>query len=415
MPLSTRATMDRASFIALTAAALTTPARAAVPAPVSLGDDLFISERWRDLRGRTIGIVTNQSGVLSTGEPLIDAAHRNPDITIGALFGPEHGIRGTVGAGAAVASSTDAQTGLPVYSLYGATRHPTAEMLADIDVLLFDIQDVGDRAYTYISTMAYIMQSAREFGKEVWILDRPNPIGGLVVEGPVLDPKFSSFIGLYPIAMRHGLTVGELALLFNDRFGIGCNLRVIAMQNYERWMLWPDTGLDWIPTSPNIPTWQTTLVYPGTGLISEAGINNGTGDVEPFRPFFFAGAYTLDGEQLAAALNARRLLGVRFRPAAWRPQSGFWSGKTLTGVELILTDPRSFRAVLTAVEILIAVRTIAPRFLSIDAQHLDRDWGTDSLRLGLTNGLDADAIEAQWADDVGDFERLRQRYFLYPS
>jgi uncharacterized protein YbbC (DUF1343 family) len=214
--------------------------------------------------------------------------------------------------------------------------------------------------------------------------------------------------------MRHGLTMGELALLFNERFGIDCNLRVIAMKNYTRSMLWPDTGLDWIPTSPNIPTWQTTLVYPGTGLISEAGINNGAGDVVPFRPFFFAGAYRLDGEQLAAALDARELLGVRFRPAQWLPQSGFWSGKTLTGVELILTDPRAFRPVLAAIEILIAVRTIAPRFLSINAAHLDRDWGTDSLRLGLAAGLSADAIESKWADAVADFERLRQRYFLYP-
>jgi uncharacterized protein YbbC (DUF1343 family) len=299
--------------------------------------------------------------------------------------------------------------------LYGATRHPTAEMLAGIDVLLFDIQDVGDRAYTYISTMAYVMQAAAAFGKEVWVLDRPNPIGGDVVEGPVLDPKFSSFIGLYPIAMRHGLTIGELALLFNDHFGIRCKLQVVAMANYERRMLWPDTGLAWIPTSPNIPTWQTTLVYPGTGLISEAGINNGAGDVVPFDPFFYAGAYGLDGAPLAAALNARNLPGVSFRPAQWTPQSGFWGGKTLTGVELILTDLRTFRPVRAAIEILIAVRTIAPRFLSIDAEKLDRDWGTDSLRLGLAAGLDADAIEAQWTDDVADFEQLRQRYFLYPA
>lgn len=415
MPSRTRTTVDRATFLTLATGALAAPASAAAPQAVELGDDLFINGRWRELRGRTVGIVTNQSGVLSSGETLIDAAHRNPDISIGALFGPEHGIRGTASAGAAVSSSVDERTQLPVYSLYGATRHPTKEMLAGIDVLLFDIQDVGDRAYTYISTMAYIMQAARRFDKEVWILDRPNPIGGQVVEGPVLDPKFSSFIGLYPIAMRHGLTIGELALLFNDRFGINCNLRVIAMKNYERWMLWPDTGLDWIPTSPNIPTWQTTLVYPGTGLISEAGINNGTGDVEPFRPFFFAGAYGLDGEQLAAALNTRGLLGVRFRPAQWLPRSGFWNGKTLTGVELILTDPRLFRPVLAAIEILIAVRTIAPRFLSINAEHLDRDWGTDLLRLGLAAGLDADAIEAHWADGVADFERMRQRYFLYPS
>jgi uncharacterized protein YbbC (DUF1343 family) len=405
----------RSAFLALAASAVFAPRRAVAARAVALGDDLFIRETWRDLVGRTVGVVSNQSGVTSWGQPFIDAVTREGNVTVKALFAPEHGIRGRVPAGSRVASSIDQTTALPVFSLYGKTRRPTREMLEGIDVLLFDIQDVGARAYTFISTMAYVMQSARAFGKEVWILDRPNPVGGEIVEGPVLDPAFSSFIGLYPIPMRHGMTVGELAQLFNDRFGIGCNLRVIAMRGYRREMLWPDTGLPWIPTSPNIPTWETTLAYPATGLVSDAGLNNGTGDVVPFKPFFLAGARGLDGTRFAAALNAAKLEGVRFEAAAWTPRSGFWGGKTLTGICLILTDPKRFRAVRAAVEILVALRATAPAFLRVRARELDRDWGTDTLRLGLARGMSAGAVEAQWADDVRAFEALRKPYLLYPS
>jgi len=405
--------LTRSAFLALTASAVVAAKPAATQRAVTLGDDIFIREARRDLVGRTVGIVSNQSGVTSWGEPFIDAVVRDASIAVKALFAPEHGIRGRAPAGASVASSIDATTGLPVRSLYGKTRRPTREMLDGIDVLLFDVQDVGERAYTYISTMAYVMQSARAFGKEVWILDRPNPVGGEIVEGPVLDPAFSSFVGLYPIAMRHGMTVGELALLFNDRFNIGCDLRVIAMRDYRRSMLWPDTGLTWVPTSPNIPTWETTLAYPATGLVSEAGLNNATGDVLPFKPFFLAGAYGLDGARFAAALNAAKLEGVRFEAAAWTPRSGFWSGKTLTGVCLIITDPKRFRAVRTAVVILVALRETAPAFLRVRARELDRDWGTDTLRLGLTGGMSAGAVEAQWTNDVRAFEAMRRPYLLY--
>ncbi len=308
-------------------------------------------------------------------------------------------------------SYTDERSGLPVYSLYGTTRHPTGAMLADVEVLLYDIQDVGDRAYTYISTLAYVMQAAKTYGKSVWVLDRPNPIGGSVVEGPVLDERFASFIGLYPIPVRHGMTVGELARLFNEHFSIDCSLRVIPMRGYTRAMLWPDTGLQWVQTSPNIPEWDTTLVYPATGLIDGAGINNGTGYTKPFK---YAGAYKLDGARLAAYLNDRPIPGVYFRAAAWTPIAGFWAGKTLTGVELIVTEPSAFRAVRTAVEILIAVRKIAPAAISIpDPAALDKDWGTDTLRKGLEDGLDASTILASWLPGTRVFEALRERFLLY--
>lgn len=381
---------------------------------VVLGDEVFLRDTWHELHGRCVGVVTNQTGVTSRLETIVDAIRHNPEICFKAIYAPEHGLRGDRPASGYVPSYTDPRTGLPVYSLYGETRRPTAKMLEGVDVLLFDIQDVGDRAYTYISTMANVMAAAKEFHKEVWVLDRPNPLGGDVVEGPVLDPHFASFVGLYPLAVRHGMTVGELAQMFNDRFGIGCDLRVIAMQGWKRGMLWPDTGLRWVQSSPNIPEWQTTFVYPATGLINSAGLNNGAGPTQPFKPFFFAGAVGLDGAALAAYLNGRSIPGVHFRATAWTPLAGFWSGKTMTGVELIVTDRHALRAVRTAVEILVAVREVAPSIFKLEnAKAVDRDWGTDTLRRGLHDGLSVEEIEAQWDAGVHDFTAARAQYLLY--
>lgn len=376
-----------------------------------LGNEVFLRSAWRDLSGRSVGVIANQSGVTSRLESIVDAIRRHGDIRIVAIYAPEHGFRGDRGAGASIASYNDPETRLPVYSLYGASRHPSAAMLAGVDVLLFDIQDVGSRAYTYISTMAYAMQSARQYGKEFWVLDRPNPIGGTIVEGPVLEPAYESFIGLYPIPIRHGMTVGELATIFNDRFGIGAKLRVVRMEGWRRSMIWPDTGLQWVPTSPNVPDWQTTIVYVGTGLLDSAGINNGSGFT---LPFFLAGTAGIDGAKLAARLNARNLSGVWFRPAAWSPLTGFWEGKELTGVQLIVFEPRHFYAVRVAVEIAVAVRDLFPHAIDIKSiSGLDRDWGTDAFRSGLLAGDSAEAILAQWSSATEDFVSLRRRYLLY--
>ncbi len=399
-----------ASLALAAATARAAVAEAVPPANVELGDEVFLRGAWRELGSRGVGVVTNQTGVTSDLVTIVDGIKHNPAIELRAIYAPEHGFRGDRPAGSYVPSYTDERTGLPVYSLYGPSRKPGAEMLRGVDVLLYDIQDVGDRAYTYISTLAYVMQAAKAQGKSVWVLDRPNPLGGAIVEGPVLDPRFSSFIGLYPIAVRHGLTVGELARMFNDRFGIGADLHVIPMKGYTRDMLWPQTGLQWVQTSPNIPEWDTTLVYPATGLIDNAGVNNGT---EYTKPFKYAGAYGLDGVKLANYLNDRAVPGVHFRPAAWTPLAGYWAGKTLTGVELVVVDARAFRAVRTAVELLVAVRKTNDRFISISAAALDRDWGTDTLRKGLQDGLDADEILAQWEPGTRAFVAMRERYLLY--
>jgi uncharacterized protein YbbC (DUF1343 family) len=398
------------AFVVALAAPLPLHASPLPAANITLGDEVFLQQGWRQLHGRCVGVITNQTGVTSHLESIVDAIKRNPHICLKAIYAPEHGLRGDRAAGAYVASYTDQRTGLPVYSLYGATRHPSAAMLAGVDVLLFDIQDVGDRAYTYISTMAFAMQAAKQYGKEIWILDRPNPIGGMV-EGPVLDPRFQSFIGLYPIAMRHGMTVGELARLFNGHFGIGAKLRVLAMRGYRHSMLWPATGLQWVQTSPNIPEWDTTVVYPATGLIDSAGINNGTGFTKPFK---YAGALGLDADRLAAALNGRNIPGAYFRSAYWTPNSGFWSGKQLSGVELIVFNPGIFPAVRAAVEILCAVHDLSPGALKLDAAALDRDWGTDQLRLLLERGAAPNTILSAFAPGKQAFEALRKHYLLYP-
>ena len=407
--------MRRSGFLGATAAlALGSFARgAAEPLPrarIRLGDDVLVDETWTELAGRGVGVIANQSGVTSRLETIVDALQRRTKLRVKAIFAPEHGFRGDRSAGTTVASYVDAETGVPVYSLYGAARHPSAAMLEGIDVLLFDIQDVGSRAYTFVSTMAYAMESASRFGKEFWVLDRPNPTGGDAVEGPVLEPAFESFIGLYPIAMRHGMTIGELAGLFNDHFGIGANLHVVKMRGWERSMIWPDTALQWVQTSPNVPTWQTTFALLCTGLIDNAGINNGTGFT---KPFFYAGGVDINGARLAAHLNARNLPGVWFRAAAWSPMSGFWKDRELSGVELDVFDERSFEAVPAAVELLVAVRSLFPDALRVKAADLDRDWGTASLREGLLAGKSAAAIVDGWSGSVERFKTLRERYLLY--
>jgi uncharacterized protein YbbC (DUF1343 family) len=401
----------RGAFVAaLAASAIATRATAVAANPrVVLGDDVLVRDAAAQLHGRRVGIVTNRTGVLSSGEPLIDALHRDGRVDVRALFGPEHGIRGSAGAGETVASATDERTGLPVYSLYGATRRPTAEMLAGIDVLLFDIQDVGARPYTYVSTMAYVMQAAAQYGKEVWVLDRPNPTGGVLIDGPILEPKYASFVGLYPIPERHGMTVGELARLFNDRFGIGCRLRVLPMEGWSREMLWSDTALTWIPTSPNMPYARTTLVYLSTGLVDQGGVNNGVGTD---RPFEYAGGYTFDAGAMRDTLAARAIPGVEFEPVEWSPQRGFWSGKTLAGVTINLTDPRSYPSVRTAVELLVAARAQG-KFHVASATIMDRDWGTATVRTALEAGASPDAIVAAWSPGLAAFRTLRGRYLLY--
>jgi uncharacterized protein YbbC (DUF1343 family) len=377
----------------------------------ALGDDVLLRDHIETLRERTIGIITNQSGVTSRGVSIVDALVAKPGVRVHALFGPEHGLRGNHQAGAYVPSYTDERTGLPVYSLYGPTKHPSTQMLSGIDLLLFDIQDVGSRTYTFMSTMAYAMQSAAAHGIEFWVLDRPNPVGGAIVEGPVLDPRFSSFIGLYSLPIRYGMTIGELATIFNDHFGIGAKLRVIPMEGWKRSMIWPETDLRWIRTSPNIPTWPTCFVYLCTGLVDDMGLNNGIGTPEPF---FYAGAPDLDAREYAARLNALHLPGVAFDPVTWSPSQGYNAGRSFSGVKFRLVDPASFLPVHTSVHILVTARDMKPGTIVIRHDRpVDIDWGTDTVRERLMAGASAQDIINSWQQRLAAFMALREHYLLY--
>jgi uncharacterized protein YbbC (DUF1343 family) len=407
--------MHRSEFlrtVSATALALSAGSRAlAQEPPFALGDDVLLRDHLGELAGRHIGIITNQSGVTSDHVSIVDALVRTTSVDVHALFGPEHGLRGDHSAGAYVPSYRDERTGLPVYSLYGPTRHPSKAMLSGIDVLLFDIQDVGARMYTFISTMAYAMQSAAEFGIEFWVLDRPNPVGGEIVEGPVLDPRFSSFIGLYPIAMRHGMTVGELAQLFNVHFGIGAKLRVIKMDGWRRSTIWPQTHLEWVRTSPNIPTWLTCFVYLCTGLVDDMGLNNGVGTLTPF---FFAGAERLDADEFAQRMDALALPGITFDATQWTPQEGYNAGKTFSGVRLNVLDPARVLPVHAAVQLLATARDMQPGIVQVrDDRAVDIDWGTDRVRAQLLADAGAPTITDSWARGVDAFMPLRERFLLY--
>lgn len=378
---------------------------AAKTEPVRLGID-NIDQYQHLFAGKRIGLITNQTGVNSQLQSTIDVLYEKTDLV--ALFSPEHGLRGNAEAGADIAAAIDMRTGLPVYSLYGDTKKPTAEMLENIDVLCFDIQDVGTRFYTYMSTMALAMESAKEQNKLFVVFDRPNPIGGLAVEGPVLKPGFESFIGMYPIPIRHGLTMGELALLFNKQFGIECNLQVVKLSGWQRNMFWQDTGLPWVMTSPNIPTPETALVYPGTGLLGATNISEGVGTT---RPFELVGAAWLNAAAAADRLNERKLPGAYFRPTYFTPRFGRHNGINQGGVQIHVVDKAAYRPVLTAITILEVMKGLSGGQFAYQSERMfDLPLGENTLRLE-TEPLDQLLI--RWDQEARDFQVKSRQYYLY--
>ncbi|WP_312560969.1 DUF1343 domain-containing protein [Anaerospora sp.] len=378
---------------------------AAKTEPVRLGID-NIDQYQHLFAGKRVGLITNQTGVNSQLQSTIDVLYEKTDLV--ALFSPEHGLRGNAEAGADIAAATDMRTGLPVYSLYGDTKKPTAQMLENIDVLCFDIQDVGTRFYTYMSTMALAMESAKEQNKLFIVFDRPNPIGGLAVEGPVLKPGFESFIGMYPIPIRHGLTIGELALLFNKQFGIECNLQVVKLSGWQRNMFWQDTGLPWVMTSPNIPTPETALVYPGTGLLGATTISEGVGTT---RPFELVGAAWLNAAAAADRLNERKLPGAYFRPTYFTPRFGRHNGINQGGVQIHVTDKAAYRPVLTAITILEVMKGLSGGQFAYQSERMfDLPLGEDTLRLE-TEPLDQ--LLTRWDQEARDFQVKSRQYYLY--
>ena len=383
--------------------------------PFLPGVDNFMQNFRHLVKNKKVGLLTNPSGAnrqLIATSDLLDQA---PDIHLTALFGPEHGIRGAIHAGQHIADTTDAKTGLPVFSLYGKKRKPTPDMLSDVDVMLVDIQDIGLRAYTYIYTMARVMEAAAENDKKVIVFDRPNPIGGIRVEGNLAEEPYFSFVGLYPIPYQHGMTIGELALLFNTEFNINCDLQVIPMQGWQRHMFWEETGLVWIPTSPHVPHWKTVLYMGATGTFGELGVlSEGVGYTSPFE---ILGAPWIQGQLFAAKLNQLNLPGVIFRPLYFKPYYLHYQGQICQGVQLHLTDARAFRPYATGLHIMRIHMDIYPQqdlFQKPGRVNMfDKVVGTDKIRKSLIDGLSVEEIEQNWQENLNKFKDNRIKYLLY--
>lgn len=390
---------------------------------VATGADQLVQSGFAMLAGKRVGLVTNQTG-LSGGRHLVDLM-AEAGVRLTAILAPEHGFRGAVEAGAKVKDSVVERTSVPVYSLYGATRKPTRHMLREVDVLVFDIQDIGVRFYTYISTMGLAMQAAAEARIPFVVLDRPNPLGGAQVAGFVIEPALISFVGQYPIPIQHGLTVGELArMIKGERWLPGLDvldLTVVEMKGWKREMRWPDTGLAWVATSPNIPTFEAALVYPGIGIVGELAVNEGRGTPTPFS---LVGAPWLDGERLAERLAAANLPGVTFaarrytpRPIAGVASKPRFAGETIGGIEVQVTDVTRFSPLESGMHVLGALMAEARRAgrtrLFPNLAMLHRIAGTKRLHRMLLDGRGGAAIIAAWEREVAAFVTLRARYLAY--
>jgi len=388
--------------------------------PVRLGLERLLDGPDRKLiKGQRIGLVCNPASVDSR---LIHVSDRlaTGDWTLTALFGPQHGFRSDLQENMIESPHAhDARRRVPVHSLYSETREPTAEMLADVDVLVIDLQDVGTRIYTYIYTMANCLRAARRHGIRVVVCDRPNPINGDVIEGATLDPEYESFVGQFAIPMRHGLTIGEAARVFNDHFGIHAAVDVVPMDGWSRAMYYDATGLPWVLPSPNIPTLDTAIVYPGAVLFEGTLLSEGRGTT---RPFELIGAPWIDGERFAEALNARRLPGAYFRPAFFEPTFHKHAKVLCGGCQVHVTDREAFEPMRVAVEMLAEFRREAPseklwRDPPYEYEHvkppIDILYGSDRLRTGIDAGEDPASIVKDWRRDEEAFRELRRPFLLY--
>ena len=379
-------------------------------------------------RGAGLGVVAHPASIDAGGRHLVDRLARDGRFKIVRLFGPEHGIRGEAQDMEAVQEPVDRSTGLPIVSLYGrdeASLRPRAEHLRGLDAIVYDLQDIGTRYYTFVVTLSYVIEAAREAGIPVIVLDRPNPIGGIAVEGPVLHPAFASFVGRFPIPVRHGMTTGELALMMRDAFGLGGDVRVVRLSGWSRRHRFDATGLPWVLPSPNMPTPETALVYPGGCLIEGTNLSEGRGTT---RPFELVGAPWVDPAALAEALgqaaDQEGLDGVLFRATTFRPMFGKHAGRSCGGVQVHVTDPDRVRPFAVYLVLLREVRRLAPgpfdwrrepyEFVS-DRLAIDLLLGRSDLRPMLEAGVPLAEMTAAWRDDLARFEADRRRYLLYPE
>ena len=377
---------------------------------VQPGITVLLRDRLDLIRGKRIGLITNATGVdrrlVSDVSLLADA----PGVHLVALFGPEHGIHGAHQAGRQVGSERDPATGVPVYSLYGEQRAPTAAMLAGVDALVFDIQPVGTRFYTYLYTMADAMRAAAKANIPFIVLDRPDPIGAVRVEGPVLEPNYASFVGQYPIALRYGMTVGELARMFNDAFGIKARLTVVRMRGYRRSMYYDETGLPFVMPSPNMPTIDTALVYPGMALVEGTNVSEGRGTT---RPFQLIGAPWIDAHVLVRAMRALHLPGVLFRAAYFTPTFSKYREQSCAGIEIYVVNRNTFDPVVTGLTLIKTIHDLYPHEFKFKVGHFDHLIGNSWVREGIEHGMAIDAMRRRWQVRLDAFRRERRKYLLY--
>jgi uncharacterized protein YbbC (DUF1343 family) len=389
-----------------------------VPRPVRTGLEALL-DRPDAVRGMRTGLVANPSSVTSRLEHASVALRSRRGVRLVALFGPEHGIAADAQDLVEVGHSRDAATGLPVFSLYGETRVPTPQMLASVDAVVFDVQDVGARYYTFIYTLLHVMEACAREGRRVVVLDRPNPIGGEIVDGNVLDPLFRSFVGMHPLAVRHGMTVGELALMFREELSLALDLVVVPMKGWRRQMSWEDTGLPWVLPSPNMPTPETAFVYPGGCLVEGTNLSEGRGTT---RPFELVGAPWLDGHALARSLEKERLPGAGFRPVTFTPTFHKHSGRPCHGVQVHVLDRRRFPAFLTYLLLVHhARRQSGSRFAWREPPYeyervrlpFDILCGTDRIRHVMERGSSPRRLSAGWTHEAAAFRRRRKPFLLY--
>jgi uncharacterized protein YbbC (DUF1343 family) len=382
-------------------------------APVKTGLEILVRDGFKPLQGKRVGLVTNHSAVDPARASIIDILAAGKGFTLTALFSPEHGIRGTEDS--QVAGGRDEKTGLPIHSLYGKTRKPSAEMLKDVDLLVFDIQDIGARYYTYITTLALVMEAAKENGKALLVLDRPNAIGGEAIEGPVLEDGLrGGFIGYFALPTRHGMTLGELARLYNAEFKIGCRLDVVKMEGWKRSMYFDDTGLPWINPSPNMRSLPAAIAYPGLGALegSNLSVGRGTG-----KPFVWYGAPWIDGPKLCAELEARKLAGLRWTPVTFTPapQPGMpvypHTGKECGGFEVDITDRAAFRPVAASLHVMDVLHRLYPKEFSFGKAC--GMIGLRSIEDALKAGKPPPEIEQSWQADLDAFKAARKNCLLY--
>ncbi|HEY0018012.1 MAG TPA: DUF1343 domain-containing protein [Longimicrobium sp.] len=410
------------SAVLLLAACAQPPARESAPAAgtpppdsaeaVRPGIETFLADVPAALRGKRVGLITNHTGIDRARTSDIDLIARHPHLTLVALLAPEHGIRGDAEAGVHIGDDTDPRTGVPIYSLYQSEdRGPTPEMLRDVDVLVYDLQEVGGRTWTYVSTMALSMQAAARKGVPFVVLDRPNPIGGEIVEGALLDPAFKSFVGMYPIPARHGMTVGELATLFNQAHGIGVELIVARVQGWRRAQWLDETGLPWINPSPNLRSLAALTSYPGSVYFEGTNLSEGRGTDRPFEQI---GASWLDAPGVAAAMNAMGLPGIRFDAVTMPVEAtaAKFPGQTIPAIRFAVTDREAYRPVRTS---LLLIDEIRRRHLRDFAwtRTIDRLTGSDRVRLAIEGGS-LPALLEEWDREAAEFSESRKRFLLYP-